>query len=507
MGHENHDTTRTTLRQARKRKQFTVSTAAIAFAVAGLTGLGAIAAQAGTGRAVFTSTIPTVPTVTATMMTNVNQNARVADRDNGASAKLDGKSYWIFADTTLKNAWSFYSSTAAVTTDTNAEDGIDLLSGNAFSTATSAPVGLIPHTAAETAFEKAHDKGLTKCTAATDPYCGVTFAYWPGQVFADTVNDRIVFSYGKICRGGADGTPCSGFVGKGIGTGYAAIDPATNTVTRLGAVNRPSPVSSIEGTDSTLLFAQGESVYTGRNVIKGELYSNGGCSPTCRTAKVSLGQITDYAAYRYWDGSTWNADASKAARIGAVNGNAGHSLFYSEAIHSWVNMYLDLYSNKVEYQVAGQPMGPFSPSKVAFEVPQGNGTTYGLMVHTEYAKKKGGVQFVSWYDNKSGGQGLAKVELTLPAATPTATGSATTPAAAGTATTPAATGTGTTPAPKSTATTSAPVSTATAAAPKSTATAAAPKSTATIPVSTATAVAPVSVATATAAPVLATAAN
>ncbi|MGI4895543.1 MAG: hypothetical protein ACRYF3_10565 [Janthinobacterium lividum] len=421
------------MRQARKRTKFGVGTAAIAFLAAGLAGLGTTGAQAGTGSTAFSATIPAVPAVTTTLMDNVHQNPRLATRDNGASAQLDGKSYWIFADTILKNPFWMSSSSASVTNDLNADDGIDLLTGSAFSTTSTTVVDLVPHSATEKAFETAHNKSLTNCTSATDPYCGVTFAYWPGQVFADTVNHRIVFSYGKLCRGGANGTPCSGSMGKSIGTGYAAIDPVTKKVTRLAAVNRSSQVQSVEGTDPTLLFAQGESVYTGRNVIDGELYTNGGCNPTCNTAKVALDKITDYTAYRYWDGTTWNPDASKATRTGAVNGNGGHSLFYSDALHAWVNMYLEYPTNKVKYQVAGQPMGPFSASKLAFEVPKGNGTTYGLMVHTEYEKQAGAVQYASWYDSASGGQGLAKIQFTLPASTPTATSTAT-PAASSSAT-------------------------------------------------------------------------
>jgi sugar phosphate permease len=59
------------------------------------------------------------------------------------------------------------------------------------------PVQLVPLTPAEKAFEAANSTSVG-CTSATDPYCGATFAFWPGPVVADSARGRILFMYATI---------------------------------------------------------------------------------------------------------------------------------------------------------------------------------------------------------------------------------------------------------------------------------------------------------------------
>ena len=371
------------------------------------------AARTGTtSKVTFSSAVPAIPTVkSATLQGAVRENARVDGRDNGTSVRMGNTSYWIFDDTTLKDPWGFLSNSAAATTDLNASDGIDLTSGSAFSTEAATPTNLIPHTAAETAFEKAHDKAATGCTSATDQYCGASFGFWPGNTVADPANHRILVFYGKLCRGGASSTPCSGPIGKGLGTGIAAINLTTKTVTRLSARNR-TPVMSVEGADPTLLYADGQGAYSGATVVKGVLYGFGGCDFwACGTAKVPLTDVTHSSAWRYWDGTAWVADASKAVKQGPTPGSAGHSVFYNAALSSWVNMWMPYGTSTVQYQVAGRPWGPWSSAKTALVAPKGNGTTYAMFAHPEYAQRNGAVQFITWFDGASGDQKLARIEF------------------------------------------------------------------------------------------------
>lgn len=67
-----------------------------------------------------------------------------------------------------------------------------LTSGSAFCTAAAAPQNLIPHTAAETAWENAHNQQKTGCTPATDSYCGAVFGYRPGETVAGPEHDRVL---------------------------------------------------------------------------------------------------------------------------------------------------------------------------------------------------------------------------------------------------------------------------------------------------------------------------
>ncbi len=363
----------------------------------------------------FSAAVPAVPSiVSAARAGSLRQDARVGGRDNGTSVGYNGRSYWIFDDTTLKDPWGFLSNSAAVTTDLNAADGIDLQAGTAFSTAAATPSTLIPHTAAETAFEKAHNKAATGCTSATDQYCGASFGFWPGNVVADPARDRLLVYFGKLCRGGASGTPCSGPLGRGLGTGIAAINLGSQTVTRLSATGHTA-VNSVEGSDPTMLWGPGEGAYSGSNVVDGTLYTFGGCDYwSCRTAEVPLADVLDRTAYRYWNGSNWGTDVAAGVKTGPTPGSAGHTTFYDPALRSWVNMWMPYGTSSIMYQVAGRPQGPWSAGRTALVAPKGNGTTYALFAHPEYAEKNGAVQYVTWFDAQSGDQELARIEFSTP---------------------------------------------------------------------------------------------
>jgi hypothetical protein len=109
------------------------------------------------------------------------------------------------------------------------------------------PVQLIPLTKAEQAFGAANSPS-TGCAAATDQYCGATFAFWPGPVVADPAHGRILFMYGKYLSYFPRGTGhsnWSGFssprpqrAGEGCPVYLAVLRPArrpTKTIAHRGA--------------------------------------------------------------------------------------------------------------------------------------------------------------------------------------------------------------------------------------------------------------------------------
>jgi RNA polymerase sigma factor (sigma-70 family) len=307
---------------------------------------------------VFSATVPPVPVVASvTSLGAVTQNARVAGRDNGQSADYNGKSVWIFDDTTLKNPWGFLSNSGAATTDLDAADGITLTSGNpATVDPGQTPVQLIPLTPAERAFEAAHSSS-TGCTTATDPYCGVTFAFWPGPVVADPADGRVLFTYGKLCRGGAAGTPCSRPLGKGLGTGIAALNMSTGQVTRLTAANGPD-VNSVEGRDDTMFFPASTGYSAAGLVVGGDLYLYGDCDYDCRVARVPLAHVSQRSQWRFYAGNgVWSSDPADGIGLIAPGG-AGQSVFYDSALRAWVNVFMPYQSGTIMYQVGGSPYGP-----------------------------------------------------------------------------------------------------------------------------------------------------
>jgi RNA polymerase sigma factor (sigma-70 family) len=381
------------------------------------------AAAAAASAPVVSSVVPPVPAVASvTSLGAITQNARVAGRDNGQSAEYDGKSVWIFDDTTLENPWGFLSNSGAATTDLDAANGITLTSGNPVTVNPGqTPVQLIPLTPAEKTFEAANSTS-TGCKAATDPYCGVTFAFWPGPVVADPADGRILFTYGKLCRGGAAGTPCSGPLGKGLGTGIAALNMSTGQVTRLSATSGPD-VTSVEGPDDTMFFPANSGYSAAALVLGGDLYLYGNCDLGCRVARVPLAQVTDRAQWRFYVGhGTWSSDPADG--IGLISpGGAGQTVFYDSALGAWVNVFMPYLSGKIMYQVGGSPWGPWSTDETAATTPGGpagsasasSGTAnYALFVHPEYAQEGGLVEYLSYFRPGDGSQQLVRLQFAVP---------------------------------------------------------------------------------------------
>ncbi|MGX6604366.1 sigma-70 family RNA polymerase sigma factor [Micromonosporaceae bacterium Da 78-11] len=357
----------------------------------------------------FRTVVPAIPVVKSVREVGaIRQGPRVGGRDNGQSAAYGGKSIWIFDDTTLKDPWGFLSNSAALTTDLDASDGIDLRSGNGFTVRnTQTPVELIARSSAEKAFEKANSG--SGCSGA---YCGAIFGFWPGPVIADPARHRVLVTYGKLCRGGKDGTPCSGPLGKGLGMGIAELDLSSGRVTRLTPAHG-SPVTSVEGRDRSIFFGPGATGFgsAAALVVNDQAYLYGGCSyQGCRLARVPLASLSDLSTWRYYASSKWVTDPAKATRIGIEPGAAGQTVFYSPAMKAYVNVFMPFGSNDVRFQVGGSPFGPWSKSRKLLTTAGGSSSNYALFGHPEYAEKNGLVQYLSYFKPGTGEQRLIRWE-------------------------------------------------------------------------------------------------
>lgn len=349
----------------------------------------------------FSTKTPALPAARIDSFRRLVQHGSVDGRDNGQSTRYGDRSVWIFDDTTLRDPWGFLSNSGATTTDLDATDGISLGSASPFSTKPGRPAELIPRTSTERAFERAHAKA-TGCTSGQDPYCGATFAFWPGPVVADEARHRVLVFYGKLCRGGADGTPCSGTMGKGLGTGVAALDMRSGEVTRLTADNGPT-VKSVEGVDRTMFFPDGQGYSSSATVVGDEAYVHGDCDYGCRAARVPLSRLDDRSAWRFRTESGWSADPERGRRT-IEPGGAGQTVFWNEALDAWVNVFMPYGTAEVKYQVGGSPYGPWSKSRTAGTVPSGEQKPYALFAHPEYARDNGRTQYLSYYDPSDGEQ-------------------------------------------------------------------------------------------------------
>src|SRR5262245_15262307 len=117
-------------------------------------------------------------------------------RDVGFSVPFMGRAVWVFGDTFFADAaadgYHWRASTWSATTDSDPRDG---LSGWAHALgADGKPLALLPHTAAEQAYNDAHN-GAT-CPARAD--CGARRTVWPAAVVADPARSRVLVFYTTV---------------------------------------------------------------------------------------------------------------------------------------------------------------------------------------------------------------------------------------------------------------------------------------------------------------------
>jgi D-arabinan endo alpha-(1,5)-arabinofuranosidase len=80
-------------------------------------------------------------------------------------------------------------------------------------------------------------------------------------------------------------------------------------------------------------------------------------------AKVPAAQLTDAAAYRYWNGTTWTA--GEASAVPVVKGPVGElSVRWSSYYKRWIMMYLVDDTGEIVLRTASAPTGPWGPAQV-----------------------------------------------------------------------------------------------------------------------------------------------
>jgi hypothetical protein len=349
----------------------------------------------------------------------LDQNAHVAARDNGQSVSYGGKSYWFFDDTIEQDPDGFLTSTAAVTSDLDASDGISLHATTyASEQDTGAPTDFVPISAKESAFQDQH--ASTDCAASTDPNCGTVFGFWPGAAVADPAHHRILVFYGKLCRGGLDTGPCaSGFIGQQLGSGIVSIDMRTKQATRLVVQHRDTSITSPEGVDPTMLFpVAGEWGNGGAVLVGDELYAYGGCDDAhaCGVARVPIARVQDRAAWRFYTGSAhgrpvWSSDASKAVIV-MQGGAAGETVQYDPTTRRYMNTYEETLSDQVDFQTAPTPWGPWGTPTPLFTAAKSTNVNYAAFAHPEYTSRDGLTRYYTYYDSGTGAQMLVRVTFT-----------------------------------------------------------------------------------------------
>ena len=355
---------------------------------------------------------PSIPIVgSATELGPLRQHPRVNGRDNGQSTGYGKSSVWVFGDTVTREPWAFISSTGAATTDLEAADGITITSIDLFGTRGPVPTNMIPYTAAEKAFTAKH--APKKCTPATDPNCGAQIGLWPGAIVADPQRHRVLVLYSKLCRGGPEGSRCSGPLGHGLGSGIAALDMKTRTITRLSATGSKA-LRSVEGSDPTLFFPAATGYTAAATLVGDTLYAYGDCDSRCHLARVPIDRVADRSRWEFFSGrdgagtARWTKNYADAA-TNLSAGSAGNSVIRVPALNAWLNVYLPRLSNTLTAQIGSSPTGPWSRAFTLANTDGAGGTNYAGFAHPEYAEDDGLVQYLSYYQATTYQQRLIRV--------------------------------------------------------------------------------------------------
>jgi hypothetical protein len=328
---------------------------------------------------------PPIPSVqSVTPMGIVNQNPLVQGRDGTYSAKINGRSVWVFGDTTLSqdnaSGTNFFSNSMAWTTNFDASNGIDL-TGN-YVDSSGEPAEFFPFLPWEAAYNAAHNS--SNCTAKP---CGANIAIWPAAIVPDPTRNRALLFFDEIWRSPG----YSGWITMGEGV----------AIWQNGKISRPvvSP-----GTQYPTLLFQGTQVgFVSGWVVVGEtlyMYGNlgGFLIENTQVAKVNLADVTTLSDWTYYAGNdTWSPSESDAATL-FNGGAAGTSIFYDALLGMYVAVYSGVFDSNLYYNVAYEPWGPWSAATQfytglpAYE----NNADYAALAHPEFTSGNGQTQYVTY---------------------------------------------------------------------------------------------------------------
>ncbi|MGP8253371.1 MAG: DUF4185 domain-containing protein [Terracidiphilus sp.] len=331
---------------------------------------------------------PGLTVVQATDLGAIPTNPEILGRDGGYSALFDGNSVWLYGDTflTKPNAQDFtlISDSWSYTTDLNAQGGI-----TGFKEPTDqsgAPKMILPETAAEQAFNNAHN--ANNCRAQP---CGARWALWPMSITVDPAANQALIFYQVVSA-----LP-GNFNFQGIGESAA-------TWQSLNAVPvRPNLNPPIVSGHPDLLFGVSDPSFGSASLIaNGKLYvygcgvANNGFDKGCRLAKVDPAQAQNRSAWSFYTGSgNWSPQDSNAVPV--FEGDSILSVDWNSYLGLYVAVYSAPFSQNVMIRTAKAPEGPWSRETVAFVAMQpASGNVYDAHAHAEYDLNGGQTIFVSY---------------------------------------------------------------------------------------------------------------
>jgi hypothetical protein len=322
-------------------------------------------------------------------------------RDVGCSIAFGGHSVWLFGDTFFANAsadgYHWRASTWSYTDDNDASDGLDNWTHGLGSDGE--PAQLLPHTAAEQAFDDAHNGN--PCTAGSD--CGARETAWVGSATVDPTTGTAWVFYQK------ENTDSNSYSSNGfsIATWASPGAPATR------------PALRPELPDPTVMFPDGEPQLDAAAVVDGGfVYAyacpGGGLSSPCTVARAPVDQALVHAAWTFFDGTSWSSDPKGSAMV--MEGAPYMSVHFSPYLGKFVAFHMGPLDGHLRLSTADHPEGPWSGDT---DFGQGasppNNFDYGLVAHPELARDGGRVEYLSYYQPGTFLNGVIHlVEITYP---------------------------------------------------------------------------------------------
>jgi uncharacterized protein DUF4185 len=310
-------------------------------------------------------------------------NPDILGRDGGYSALFQGVSVWLYGDTfiakpdvqdrtLISDSWSF-------TTDLNAQDGISGFQERLDSTG--APTMILPETAAEQAFNQAHN--ANNCQAQP---CGARWALWPMSIVVNPAdNSALIFYMVVMAQPGA-------FNFQGIGTSVATWQSMQQPPVR-PVLNPP-----IVADHPDLMFTQNEPGFGSASFISNGMVYAYGCdyNSGCELGKVAPSSAQDRNAWTFYAGNgSWSSNIGDA--ISVFNDANILSVAWNGFLQQYVTVYSPPFSQNVMMRTSPSPEGPWSSEVLAFVAEQpASGNVYDAHAHSEYDVNGGQTIFVSY---------------------------------------------------------------------------------------------------------------
>ena len=115
----------------------------------------------------------------------------------------------------------------------------------------------------------------------------------------------------------------------------------------------------------------------------------------CRLARVTLEDALDRNAWRFFaGGETWSRDWREATGL-RLWARPAASVYWNEHLGRYVATYDRVFDNRIRFQVADRPEGPWSNVVLEVEGQSENWIGAGLS-HPELAKENGRVQYLTY---------------------------------------------------------------------------------------------------------------